>query len=472
MPVETAIWKMTDDGPVRLSYARLDLEARLEDMIVADPAMAGLDVLVVGRQVVTAHGGFIDVLAVDGDGQLHVIELKRDRTPRDVVAQTLDYGSWVAGLTLEEVTGVFAEQHDGAEFEDAFAERFARPLPDVFNADQKLTIVASELDPASDRIVEYLAERFGVPINAVFFRHFSDGTSEYLTRTWLMAPEEESAAPARAKRRSSKVRSWNGRDFYVIQGTNLSDLDNRWEIARRYGVLTAGGGSWYWKPLRNLTPGKRVFAYVGKVGYVGVGVVSGPMQPARDVTVDVDGRQVPLIEAPDVGEWFTSRAASTDEEVTEFAVPVRWEAAVDADEAVSEPGLFASQVTVCKLRDDRTIELVEQQFGLDPSPGGRDWSDLHRLLEQVPAGRWTTYGDLAEQIGSAPIAVGQHVASCPTCSAPWRVLGSDRKPREGFRWDDPGRSETAADVLASEGVVFDEQGRADRTQRMEWVAAV
>jgi hypothetical protein len=29
------------------------------------------------------------------EGRIHVIELKRDRTPREVVAQILDYGSWV-----------------------------------------------------------------------------------------------------------------------------------------------------------------------------------------------------------------------------------------------------------------------------------------------------------------------------------------------------------------------------------------
>ena len=29
-------------------------------------------------------------------------------------------------------------------------------------------------DPTSDRIVEFLAESYGMPINGVFFRHFSD----------------------------------------------------------------------------------------------------------------------------------------------------------------------------------------------------------------------------------------------------------------------------------------------------------
>ena len=41
---------------------------------------------------------YIDLLAIDADGNLHVLELKRDKTPRDVVAQVLDYGSWVTTL--------------------------------------------------------------------------------------------------------------------------------------------------------------------------------------------------------------------------------------------------------------------------------------------------------------------------------------------------------------------------------------
>lgn len=251
--METAIWKMTDRGPVPLEFTTLDLETALEDMVVRDPAMIGLDLLIIGRQIATGFGGYVDTLGLDVEARVHVIELKRDRTPRDVVAQTLDYGSWAAGLTLDEVVALYAEQQD-ADLEEAFAERFSRPIPDVFNPDQQLTIVAAQLDPTSDRIVEYLAEHFGVPINAVFFRYFQDGGDRYLTRTWLLSPGEVAASPSHGKRRR-QLRPWNGRDFYVIQGSSTGDF--RWEIARRYGLLNAGGGSWYWKPLRNLTPGKR-----------------------------------------------------------------------------------------------------------------------------------------------------------------------------------------------------------------------
>jgi hypothetical protein len=36
-----------------------------------------------------------------------VIELKRNRTPRGVVAQLLDYGSWVRDLEDDDIASIF-----------------------------------------------------------------------------------------------------------------------------------------------------------------------------------------------------------------------------------------------------------------------------------------------------------------------------------------------------------------------------
>ncbi len=363
MTLEMAIWRITDAGPVPLRYGSLDLERRLEDMIVLDPSLTGMDLLVVGQQVRTAFGGNIDVVAVDVDAHVHVLELKRGRTPREVVAQVLYYGSWAQTLTLDEISAIFAEENDGT-FAEAFADRFGGPVPDLFNANQQLTIVASELDAASDRIVAYLAEQYSVPLNAVFFRHFVDGSSEYLARTWLIPPEEAESRQTRSRSTTAKVRPWNGRDFYVVLG-NLEKGLHRWEAGRTYGFVGAGGGSWYTKPLRNLTPGKRVFAYVGGAGYVGVGEVTGEIVPLRALEVDQEGSTITVVDQPEVSEKMRERAKSDDENVTEYAVPVRWLAQRPVSEAVAERGLFASQVTVCKLRDDRTIDVVTSALGLD-----------------------------------------------------------------------------------------------------------
>ena len=205
MAVEMAIRRMSDGGAHQLVSSPLDSEQRLEDLLAEDPSMTGTDLLIIGRQVQTGFGGVIDLLALDTEGRVHVLELKRDRTPRDVVAQTLDYGSWVKDLSLEELEQIYLDFGDGeTHLDGAFAEHFGGTLPDVVNAEQQFTIVASELDPTSDRIIEFLAESYDVPINAVFFRHFADGGHEYLARTWLLDPqqtEEKAARPSRRKLR-------------------------------------------------------------------------------------------------------------------------------------------------------------------------------------------------------------------------------------------------------------------------------
>ena len=173
MPLEIGLWRVDAGAPVRVGASGFPLESRLEDLIQSDPTILGEPLLLIGRQVPTAHGKFIDLLAMGADGTLHILELKRDRTPRDVVAQVLDYGTWVKALSHSEVLDVFADQHQVA-FEVAFAERFGTNPPDELNGGHKLTVIANDVDPATERIVTYLNDGFGVPVNVVFFRYFGD----------------------------------------------------------------------------------------------------------------------------------------------------------------------------------------------------------------------------------------------------------------------------------------------------------
>ncbi len=366
MAVEMAIWRMTEDGPLPLELSPLDAERRLEEMLEEDPSICGTDLLILGRQVRSDHGRPLDLLAIDGEGRTHVLELKRHRTPRDVVAQTLDYGSWVAGLSLDRLEQIYLDYTDGKKkLGDAFAERFDCPLPDVVNGQQQFTIVASELDPDSERIVEFLAESYGVPINAVFFRHFNEGDRQYLARTWLLDPEQTEAKAGRSAR--SKSQPWNGQDFYVVLG---GVEDGRWPIARDFGLLNGGGGPRYWKPLGHLKPGHRVFAHVAGAGYVGIGKVTGEMILARDAKVDVAGELQSVLDQEDPSvEWWREGVLSDDLDLAERVVPVEWIDTRSLDEAVWEKGLFASQWTVCKLRDERTIATVEAAFGIDETTG-------------------------------------------------------------------------------------------------------
>lgn len=96
---------------------------------------------------------------------------------------------------------------------------------------------------------------------------------------------------------------------------------------------------------------------------------------------------------------------------------------------------------------------------------GKDWTGLHTLLAAIPSGRWTTYGDVATVIGSHAVPVGTHLATCGQCPNAWRVLNAAGRVSPGFRWTDSTRTDSAADVLATEGVRFS-AGAATRQARL------
>lgn len=90
-----------------------DLEKKLEDWIELNPhiLLDGETVAIIARQPRTAHGKFSDLLGVDESGACAIVELKRGETPRDVVAQALEYAAWVDSLSgdeLDELARTFA----------------------------------------------------------------------------------------------------------------------------------------------------------------------------------------------------------------------------------------------------------------------------------------------------------------------------------------------------------------------------
>ena len=89
MSIRTALWKVATT-PQPLAESTLASEQLLENMIVASPRLLSDEWMLIGRQEDTGFGGRIDLLAIAPDGSLVLVELKRDRTPRDVVAQSLD----------------------------------------------------------------------------------------------------------------------------------------------------------------------------------------------------------------------------------------------------------------------------------------------------------------------------------------------------------------------------------------------
>lgn len=362
MGVEIGLWNV-DGAPVRMKATALPEEKRLEEILESDPSLFGKDLLIVGRQVQTAHGGYIDLLAVDAEGDLHVLELKRDRTPREVVAQLLDYGSWVDGLGYDDILNIFAAHDPGTPFESAFAEHFkVDSVPEELNRQHTLTIVAASLDSATERIVEYLNSNFGVPVNAMYFRYFEHDAHKYIARTWLLAESPDGPVKSKPSARQAKE-PWNGHDWYASFGDEPGSRS--WEDARRFGFISAGGGEWYSRTLATLPTGARVFVNVPKRGFVGVAEVTGESLPFEESSLEVDGEMRPMSELDLVGNY--THEPKPDQDTREYVVPVRFLVDIPLVDAFWTPGLFANQNSACRLRNQFTITTVARHFELADS---------------------------------------------------------------------------------------------------------
>lgn len=348
------MWRIDGQHPKPLAAAALPTELELHEFLKRDPSLLGIPLLIIGSEVITPHGKRIDLLAIDSDGNLHVLELKRDRTAREVVAQVLDYGSWVTTLSREDVIDI-AEKFLPEPFESTFEDVFGIAPPDELNSELQLTIVASSLDASSERIVTYL-RGFGVPVNAVFFTYIEDDGRRYLARSWLAASVD--APTAKTTRSTSKKAAWNGLDWYVAFGG-----DRSWDDARRFGFVSAGGGKFYSQTIRTLPIGARVWVYIPQTGYVGVGTATGPVTRFADARVTVDGASVALADQHLSGSY--AHAGATTEDDDEWVVPVTWIKTLTEQRAYREKGLFANQNSACKLRQEFTLERLTQHFGID-----------------------------------------------------------------------------------------------------------
>lgn len=192
MATEMKIWRVSDkkklelipDVPFQLNY----LEQDLESWIAANPEILGEDLLVVARQYHTPVG-VLDLLCVDGDGTPVIVELKRASTPREAVAQSFDYASWLDSLSEDQFREL-AEQYLKKPLEQAFSDLFLFDLPAEIDCQRhRIILVAPKLDAAAERIITYLAERHRIAINAVFFKYAQLGSEEILVRSVLVSED-------------------------------------------------------------------------------------------------------------------------------------------------------------------------------------------------------------------------------------------------------------------------------------------
>ncbi|OGS23738.1 MAG: hypothetical protein A2297_04975 [Elusimicrobia bacterium RIFOXYB2_FULL_48_7] len=155
------------------------LENQLEEWIQNNPCLLG-NLLIIKSQVHTSRSQIIDLLAIDENSSAVVIELKRGKTPRDVLAQVTGYISCIQEWKYDDFEYLMTGSNVSTEriLAKKFREHFNRDL-DRANlcSNPRAIIIAEKISP--ELLQDFKQSRF--PVTIYEFSYFvNDEKEEYL----------------------------------------------------------------------------------------------------------------------------------------------------------------------------------------------------------------------------------------------------------------------------------------------------
>ena len=141
------------DKVEEVDFAKLGFQERrhIQEWVAANPQILSDDLLIIGKE----FSGFdrtderLDLLAVDRDGRLVVIELKRDDSGTDAHWQAIKYASYLQRATADEIVGM-AAKHWNESQDDAVTRLLQHLGTDDLNAlnnDQRIILASHRFAP-------------------------------------------------------------------------------------------------------------------------------------------------------------------------------------------------------------------------------------------------------------------------------------------------------------------------------------
>ncbi len=217
------IFRLEGDKLVIAEETDLELESHLEDWLENSPrALAQEDFLWIDRQPSAADEEgtiFPDLLGVDVEGNLIVVELKKDQAPREVVAQLLEYAAWASELSeakIHEIAEAYLKTRDefrGKGFHDIFRDTFdlreTDELPSL-NRKLRLYIVAEDIPTRVVRVCRFLRTSQGLDISCIDVSTFQTEAGERLVSMETRVGDEDIVASKMQRQRTRHTSRWSG----------------------------------------------------------------------------------------------------------------------------------------------------------------------------------------------------------------------------------------------------------------------
>jgi alkylated DNA nucleotide flippase Atl1 len=228
----------------------------IERWLKQEPAIMGEPLMIVSGQ----FAGFdrtldrLDLLALDRDGKLVVIEIKRDDSSKSQDLQALRYAAYCSALTAEQVVGLYrAYERDehGRELTPAEARKeledfiHSEILDAIDEDDQpRMILVATGFQVGVTNTTLWLLRNSELDITCVQIQPYEINGEIVLASTVLIPLPEAEEYQSRLKEKHRKARSrregGDTIDFEIVRAFIASIPEGRWSS---YGDVAAAAGA-------------------------------------------------------------------------------------------------------------------------------------------------------------------------------------------------------------------------------------
>ena len=169
----------------------IDLEILLENN--PEYFFENSKILIIGRQVTTNLNTFIDLIGIDELGNTVVIELKRDKTPRETLAQLIEYASFIDNLDYGQLNDIFqnysGEEVELEEYHQQYYENGSNQNVS-WNKNSKLVIIAQNITKEIKQTSLYLRKK-GIDVYCVEFKYFVNNSNIKMISSDFVVGDEE-----------------------------------------------------------------------------------------------------------------------------------------------------------------------------------------------------------------------------------------------------------------------------------------
>ncbi len=200
-----------------VEFSELGFQERrdIQEWIAANPGILGEGLLIIGKE----FSGFdrtnerLDLLAVDEDGKLIIIELKRDYTGSDAHWQAIKYASYLHRARREDIVRMFADYAHITEDEatDRLLQHLSADDLNSLNNDQRIILASHRFAPEVTSASLWLNEKT---------------SDEKLITCVQLIPYHDSRANSLYIQANTIIPMLGAEEYSVGIGDNFSEEDN------------------------------------------------------------------------------------------------------------------------------------------------------------------------------------------------------------------------------------------------------